>query len=70
MQRQSVISNHLPSVGYDPSIKVLEVEFKNGRIFHYMKVPQREFDALMGADSHGAYLNDHIKSTFSYRELG
>ncbi len=69
MQRQSVTSNHLRSVGYDPSTKTLEVEFKNGRIYHYAKVPSSEFDALMTAESLEEYLNDNIKSTFSYREV-
>jgi hypothetical protein len=69
MQRQSVTSNHLRSVGYDPSTKTLEVEFKNGRIYQYAKVPTEEFDALMTSESHHEYLNDNIKSTFSYREI-
>jgi len=69
MQRQSVTSNHLQSVGYDPSTKTLEVEFKNGRVYHYLKVPPSEFDALMTAESLEEYLNDNIKSSFSYREV-
>lgn len=69
MQRQAVTSNHIRSVGYDPSTKTLEVEFKNGRIYHYVKVPLAEFDALMSSESHEEYLNDNIKSTFSYREV-
>ena len=69
MCRQPVISNHLRSIGYDAAVKILEVEFKNGRVVQYTKVPQGEFDALMSADSCGAYLNDHIKPTYAYRKV-
>jgi len=69
MQRQTVFSNRLRSVGYDALSKTLEVEFKNGRIYHYSKVPTSEFEALMTFESHEEYLNDNIKSTYSYREV-
>ena len=39
MDRASVSSSHLVSVGYDPSAETLEVEFTNQTIYQYYDVP-------------------------------
>lgn len=61
MNRQPVSSSNIASVGYDAALHILEVEFLNGSLYHYLNVPQIEYDALMAASSHGTYLNAHIK---------
>ena len=39
MERQSVSSSNLASVGYDPNSETLEIEFKGGTIYRYFNVP-------------------------------
>lgn len=61
MQRQSVNSSNLSSVGYDPQTRVLEIEFNDGGIYQYMNVPSHIHQGLMNASSHGQYFDQYIK---------
>lgn len=62
MNRTVVQSSNVRSVGYDPSNKILEVEFKNGGIFHYHEVGENKHRELMSATSIGSYLHKNIKN--------
>ncbi len=70
MNRISVSSSNISSIGYDPSSQTLEVEFHSGDIYQYYSVPQSEHTGLMNASSHGTYLNQHIKGNYSYQKVG
>ncbi len=71
MNRTSVSSSNLASVGYDSSIQVLEVEFLDGGIYQYSGVPSSVYAGLMASSSHGAYFDQHVKkSGYSYRKVG
>ena len=39
MKRVPVSSSNLASVGYDPELRVLEVEFHNHTVYQYRNVP-------------------------------
>jgi len=67
MNREPVKSSNLKSVGYDPETEILEIEFKNGFVYHYFEVPQSRYDGLMNASSKGSYLNQSIKRKFPYK---
>lgn len=69
MQRKPVTSTNISEIGYDPARSVLEVLFKNGSVYQYFDVPQREFDALEKAGSLGQYLNANIKGRFRYARV-
>ena len=69
MDRQSVSSSNLASVGYDPNSETLEVEFKNGSIYQYYNVPQFMYERLMEAGSVGNFLNTQIKGTYAYSQV-
>lgn len=64
MQRESVYSSNLRSVGYDPDERVLEVEFHSGSVYRYAHVPKALYAGLMAARSAGAYFTDHIKDRY------
>jgi KTSC domain len=68
MERQPVSSSNLASVGYDPNSEALEVEFKNGRIYQYLNVPQSVYEALISAPSVGAFFNANIKNQFAWQQ--
>lgn len=62
MRRVRVRSSVLASVGFETG--TLEVEFVSGRVYRYLGVPAAEHAALMWADSHGTYFNEHIKNDY------
>jgi len=61
MNRQSVESSNLASVGYDAENEILEVEFKHGGVYRYFDVPMHVYEELMDASSHGQYFDRNIK---------
>ena len=71
MERNSVSSSNLASVGYDVSLKILEVEFNNGSIYQYFNVPESVYNGLMNASSHGSYFDSNVKKAgYSYKKVG
>lgn len=62
MQRAAVDSETIASLGYDPTWKMLEIEFReSGEVYLYFDVPQLEYEAFMSAPSKGSYLNQQFK---------
>ena len=70
MSRQPVRSSNIKSIGYDSSTSTLEVEFLSGSVYQYMRVPESTYRGLMAANSHGKYLNQHVKGAgYQYRQV-
>jgi XTP/dITP diphosphohydrolase len=69
MKRTPVDSSDVVSIGYDPKDRILEVEFREGRIYRYLEVPQDIYDHFLKADSHGGYFNSYINGYFRYRRV-
>lgn len=70
MQRQSVSSSNISSIGYDENSNTLEIEFHNGGVYQYFNVPKNVFEGLMSASSHGQYFDQNIKKAgYSYRQV-
>lgn len=69
MIRTPVESSNLAAVGYDANSQILQVEFKNGSVYNYFRVPAEKHAALMAADSVGKYLNAEIKPHHAYELL-
>jgi KTSC domain len=70
MERYSVASSNIASVGYDPDTETLEVEFLNGSIYQYFNVPQNMYDKMMKDGSKGRFLNTYIKNAYPYSRVG
>jgi hypothetical protein len=66
LRRAPIESSSLASVGYDPSRKVLEVEFHGGRVYRYFGVPRERYRELLTAESAGRFLNTRIKGVYPY----
>lgn len=64
MQRESVSSSNIASVGYNPTEKILEIEFNHGGIYQYFDVPQEVYDDLISASSHGKYFRANIMNCY------
>lgn len=69
MNRQSVNSSDLKSVGYDEETQTLEIEFRSGAIYEYYNVPQNIYDGLMSASSYGKYFNQNIRDNYQYSKV-
>lgn len=61
MNRQSVESSNIASIGYDAENEILEIEFNQGGIYQYFDVPENVYEELMSASSHGQYFDRNIK---------
>ncbi len=70
MERYSVASSNIASIGYDAGPETLEVEFLTGAIYQYYNVPQNMYDQLMQAGSKGRFLNTYIKNAYAYSRVG
>lgn len=69
MDRTSVTSSNIASVGYDTVTWVLEVEFKNGGVYHYAFVPPERYASLLRANSLGSFLHTEIKPNHLVRKI-
>ena len=70
MNRESVSSSNIASIGYDVASNILEVEFNHGGIYQYFDIPIHEYQALMSADSKGRYFDANIKKAgYRYSKL-
>ncbi len=69
MNRQSVSSSNLRSIGYDAETKTLEVAFHSGSIYRYDGVPESIHRGLIQAASKGSYLNRNIRYQYNYKRI-
>lgn len=69
MDRASVVSSNVSSVGFDEASGVLEVEFSGGAIWQYLGVPPSIYKNLMDAESKGKYVNSHIRGKYGSRKV-
>lgn len=68
MQRESVSSSNLASVGYDEASSTLEIAFRGGGVYQYDGVEKLVYLALLSAGSKGRFFHANIKNSYSYRK--
>jgi KTSC domain-containing protein len=68
VRRRPLPSSIVKSVGYDPKLAILEVEFTSGAVYQYFVVPERHFRELVDADSPGQYFNAHVRDKYRFVE--
>jgi ATP-dependent DNA helicase RecG len=69
MNRTTVQSSNILSIGYDESLFILEVEFHSGAIWQYKKLSQATFNELINASSIGGYFNLRIKKKYEETQI-
>ena len=69
LERQSVKSVILSSVGYDESTKVLEIEFHSGIVYQYSGVPLKIYKDLMRSSEIGKYFSDKVRTQFRTKQV-
>ncbi len=60
----SITSSAFKQVRYDETTRLLDVQFHNGTITRYHRVPHRVHIKLVGHASPGTYLNEGVKPFF------
>jgi hypothetical protein len=70
MERQSVGSTNVSSIGYDESSQTLEVEFRNGSIYQYFNLPPAMYEQFRTAPSKGVFLNTYIRNAYPFSRVG
>ncbi len=63
MFRTPVTSSALTSVGYDPALCQLEIEFTSGWVYTYFNIPLSLYTGLMNALSKGKFFCRFIRGS-------
>jgi len=67
--RKPVKSSQIKSVGYEPSSKMLEVEFANGAVYRYHGVEDHDHHAFVNAPSIGSHFHAQIKGKHKHEKV-
>ena len=69
LERQSVKSRILRSVGYNDSTKILEIEFTSGLVYQYSGVPPKVYADLMHSEEIGKYYSEKVRPKFQTKQI-
>jgi len=69
IERVSVSSSAIDSIGYDQSSQTLQIEFVGGEVYDYQGVPPDVYKAMMAAPSKGKFFHSRIKSRYGAKRL-
>lgn len=69
MQRIPVESTDIVAIGYDSKSRILEVEFKEGRMYQYLDVAPDIHARFMRTDSYGQYFYAFINGHYRYKRI-
>ena len=69
MRVVTVESTTLATVGYDESLKLLQLEFCSRSVYLYFGVTVAVCQALLEAPSKGGYFNETIRGRYPYRQM-
>jgi KTSC domain len=69
MERKKVNASNMRSIGYDSKEQILEIEFSNGGVYQYSRVPQEVYRRLCAAPSPRSYFEDNIQESYSNKRI-
>ena len=70
MNRESVQSSMIASLGYNASTSTLEVEFNSGAVWQYYEVPESVYYDMMNSGSLGKFFYANIKGSYGESQVG
>jgi len=59
----------IASYEYDPGSEILTIRYQTGKIYNYLKVPEKVFKAMKSTMYKGPFLNREIKGHYDYVEI-
>lgn len=68
-EKNFIDSTNVRRIKYHPVGKILEVQFLNGKIYHYYEVPENIWQAAFVAPSIGRFIQERIKGVYTYEAL-
>ncbi|HVS26333.1 MAG TPA: KTSC domain-containing protein [Burkholderiales bacterium] len=69
MERKSVNSGSIRSVGYEAREQFLKIEFTHGGIYQYSRVSWEIYRRLMVAPAMASYFKDVIEEGYSVKRI-
>jgi len=69
IERIAVSSSNIRSIGWSDLGGTLEVEFHQGRVYHYPHVKKADYLAFLNAPSKGRHFQAHYAHRTDYAEL-
>jgi hypothetical protein len=66
MKRKPVESSMIRSVGYDPLMSILEIEFTSSHVYQYGEISEETYRELLAADSKGQYFHAYILDQYPH----
>ncbi len=70
MERKSIESSMIRSIGFDPDSSILEIEFNSGAVWQYFDFPESEWYEFEGSESQGKFFNREIKDQYPENRVG
>ena len=70
MERQFVESSMINSIGYDPNISVLEIEFRSGEVWQYFDFHESLWYDCEHTESKGKFFHKEIKNQYRESRVG
>jgi hypothetical protein len=64
-----VSSRMMRALRYDDGARLLEIVFKNGRIYQFVSVPPEQYRNLLNAVSKGRYFQENLRGKYPYWRL-
>jgi hypothetical protein len=65
----SIQSSNLSSAKFNTETEDLIVNFKNGAVYEYSKVPWEKFTKFRLAESQGKFFNENIAKKYTYKKV-
>lgn len=69
MELKRVSSGKLRALGYDASMRALQVQFDDGKLLEYAGVSQETFRRLSGAASMWSFFRDNIEEEYTANRI-
>lgn len=69
MERKSVESKVIKSIGYNATTRQLDVEFRSGKVYRYADVSPEKHAELLAAESIGKHFGIHIRPHHAARAV-
>ena len=69
LERQSVKSVILRSVGYDELTRILEIEFSTGLVYQYSGVPLKIYKDFMHSGEMGKFFSEKVRTQFRTKQV-
>lgn len=69
LEHQQVSSASIESIGYDPVLAVLQIQFVEGELYEYFMVPHSTYLGLLGSSSKGRFFGEFIRDRYRFQKI-